>query len=312
MAEKIIETMNLTKKYGDFTAVNNLNMSVDEGDIFGFLGPNGAGKTTTFLMLMGLSLPSSGTATVGGFDIVDSSREVRRLASILPENSSLYGNLTAYQNLNFIGKLNDMERDEREKLIPELLDIVSMTEWSDAKFNTFSRGMKQRVGLASVLLKKPKIIFLDEPTIGLDPMGTREIRELIINLNKEQGLTVILSSHLLDEVQKTCTRVGIINKGELVVTDSLQNLSKDIDSLGGRQVEYKLSETPMELVHNLEELEGVKSVSRVDDMLVVYCPPESDHRVSKAIMEHGSVILMMKTREFSLEEIFMKYYEDEP
>ncbi len=311
MTENIIETLMLTKHYGDFTAVNKLNLTIEEGEIFGFLGPNGAGKTTTILMLMGLSVPSSGTATVGGYDIIDNSREVRKVASILPEYSSLYGELTAYQNLDYIGKLNDLEKSKREKKIDEMLAIVDMTDWKDSKLESFSRGMKQRVGIASALIKEPKVVFLDEPTLGLDPVGTREIRELIIRLNKEEGLTVVMASHLLNEVQMTCTRVGIINKGELVMTDTIKNLSNDTNGMGERRVEFKLSETPKGLISNLEGIEGVKSVKQEDDSLFVFGTLESDYHVSKTIVEQGSVILMMRPREYTLEEIFMKYYEEE-
>ena len=311
MTEKVIETMMLTKNYGDFTAVNKLNMDVMEGEIFGFLGPNGAGKTTTILMLMGLSVPSSGTAVVGGYDIIEQSREVRQVASILPEYSSLYGELTAFQNLNYIGELNDIDKSTREDKIEELLKIVDMTDWRDAKLESFSRGMKQRIGIASALIKEPKVLFLDEPTIGLDPVGTREIRELIIQLNRKQGLTVVMTSHLLNEVQMTCSRVGIINSGNLVMTDTLANLSNDVNGLGERRVEFKLSEIPKNLAKNLEGIDGVKSVTVEADRLFVSGTPESDYHVSKSIVDHGAVILIMRSKEYSLEEIFMKYYEEE-
>jgi ABC-2 type transport system ATP-binding protein len=310
MNEKIIETKNLTKNYGDFTAVDQLDMTVHEGEIFGFLGPNGAGKTTTILMLMGLSIPSSGTAIVGGYNIVDHSREVRKVASILPEYSSVYGNLTASENLNYIGRLNDLSRAEREERIEEMLEIVGMSEWKDSKAETFSRGMKQRVGIAAALIKQPKLVFLDEPTLGLDPVGTREIRELILRLNKEQGLTVILTTHLLPEVQMTCSRVGIINKGRLVVTDTMENLTREMTGSDDRRVEFKLSEMPQSLLRNLDAMEGVKSVSQEGDRLYVYAGAESDYEVSKTIVEHGAVILMMRPKEYTLEEIFMKYYEE--
>jgi ABC-2 type transport system ATP-binding protein len=310
MDEKVIETFQLTKNYGDLMAVDQLDMTVHEGEIFGFLGPNGAGKTTTILMLMGLSVPSSGTAVVGGYDIVEESREVRKVASILPEYSSVYGNLTAYENLNYIGRLNDISKAERDERIDEMLEIVGMSEWRDSKAETFSRGMKQRVGIAAALVKQPKLVFLDEPTLGLDPVGTREIRELILRLNKEQGLTVVLTSHLLPEVQMTCSRVGIINKGRLVITETMENLTKEMTGSEDRRVEFKLSGMPQDLIGNLEGIEGVKLVSQESDRLYVYTSVESDYAVSKMIVEHGAVILLMRPREHTLEEIFMKYYEE--
>ncbi|KON30055.1 hypothetical protein AC482_04880 [miscellaneous Crenarchaeota group-15 archaeon DG-45] len=310
MTEKVIETTLLTKRYGDFTAVDQLNMTVDEGEIFGFLGPNGAGKTTTILMLMGLSVPTSGTGVVAGYDIVDESREVRKVASILPEYSSLYGDLTAYENLDYIGRLNDLSKAEGEERTNEMLKIVGMSKWKDSKVESFSRGMKQRVGIAAALIKQPKVIFLDEPTLGLDPVGTKEIRELILRLNREQGLTVVMASHLLHEIQITCSRVGIINKGRMVVTETIENLTKEMTGSEDRRVEFKLSEVPSGLIGDLEAIESVKSVTQENDRLYVYAGVESDFMVSKTVVEHGAVILLMRPREYTLEEIFMKYYTE--
>jgi len=310
MTEHIIETKMLTKKYGDLTAVDQLNMNIDEGEIFGFLGPNGAGKTTTILMLMGLSVPSSGTAFVGGFDIVEQSRDIRKIASILPEYSSLYGDLTAYENLDYIGRLNDLTKDEREKRVPEMLEIVGMSDWGDSKAESFSRGMKQRVVIAAALVKGPKVVFLDEPTLGLDPVGTREIRELILRLNKEQDLTVVLTSHILPEIQITCSRVGIINKGRLVVTETIENLTRAMTGSEDRRVEFRLSEVPPGLVGDLESIEGVKSVTQENGRLYVYSSVDSDYEVSKTITGHGAVILLMRPREYTLEEIFMNYHQE--
>jgi ABC-2 type transport system ATP-binding protein len=309
MADQIVETFKLTKTYGDFTAVDSLELKVDEGEIFGFLGPNGAGKTTTILMLMGLSVPTSGTAKVAGFDIVEDSKQVRTVASILPEYSSMYGDLTAFQNLDFVCKLNDIPRQEREKRIEEMLDVVDMTEWKNAKLESFSRGMKQRMSIASTLIKNPRVVFLDEPTLGLDPIGTKEIRELIIRLNKDQGLTVVLTSHLLNEVQLTCDRVGILNHGKLVVTESIDNLTRNNRGLE-RRVEFKLSKVPAGLLEELEAVEGVRSVTGTDNQLTVYSSEASDYCVSKTIVSHGAVILLMRPKEYTLEDVFIKYAQE--
>jgi len=310
MTEYIVETSKLTKMYGDFTAVNELDLEVEKGEIFGFLGPNGAGKTTTVLMLMGLSVPTSGTAVVGGFDIVEQSREVRTVASILPEYSSLYGDLTAFDNLDYIGQLNDMPREERENRIHELLEVVDMSEWADSKYESFSRGMKQRVGIASTMMKNPKIVFLDEPTLGLDPIGTLDIRKLILSLRKEQGLTVVMTSHLLHEVQMTCDRIGILNRGKLVLKETMRNLNQTMTGGEDRRVEFRLTEVTPDLIRDLESLEGVKSVTKNGESLYVYNGAESDAEVSRTITRHGSTILLMKPKEYTLEEIFMKYYRE--
>jgi ABC-2 type transport system ATP-binding protein len=311
MTENVVETINLTKKYRAFTAVDSLNMEVPKGEIFGFLGPNGAGKTTTVLMLMGLSVPTSGTGTVGGYDIVEQSREIRHNASILPEYSSLYGDLTAFENLDYIGKLNDIPKKERENRVHETLEIVGMYDWLDEKYEAFSRGMKQRVGVASTLMKNPQVLFLDEPTLGLDPLGTREIRELILNLKNQQGLTIVMTSHILGEVQATCDRIGIINAGKLVLNETMTNLNNIMTGADDRSTEFKLTETSSDLVKEIDSIDGVKRVTQENGKLYVYGNIESDIHVSRTIVENGSTILMMKPREYNLEEIFMKYYEAE-
>jgi ABC-2 type transport system ATP-binding protein len=310
MSENVVETSKLTKMYGDFTAVDKLDLEVEKGDIFGFLGPNGAGKTTTVLMLMGLSVPTSGTAVVGGFDIVEQSREVRTVASILPEYSSLYGDLTAFENLDYIGQLNDIPKEERENRVLELLEIVSMSDWVDAKYESFSRGMKQRVGIASTMMKNPKIVFFDEPTLGLDPIGTLDIRKLILGLREDQGLTVVMTSHLLHEVQMTCDRIGILNRGKLVLKETMKNPNQTMTGGEDRRVDFRLTDVTPDLIRELESLKGVKSVTQENDHLYVYNGVESNAEVSRTITRHGSTILMMKPKEYTLEEIFMKYYRE--
>ena len=309
--ENVVETHQLTKAYGEFVAVNELDMEIKRGEIFGFLGPNGAGKTTTILMLMGLSVPTKGTAIVAGHDIVEESREVRTVASILPEYSSLYGDLTAWENLDYIGKLNDQPKEEREDRVAEMLEIVGMSMWADTKLESFSRGMKQRVGIASALMKNPQIVFLDEPTIGLDPVATKEVRELVLKLNREKELTVVLASHLLHEVQVTCNKIGILNRGKLILLESMENLNRVMSGGEDRRIELRLTETTPDLIKDLKAVNGVKSVTQENNALYVYGSVDSDLEVPKTIVSHGAYILMMKPREYTLEEIFMKYYNQE-
>ena len=236
---------------------------------------------------------------------------MRKVASILPEYSSLYGDLTAFDNLDYIGQLNDMPKEEREKRIHEVLEIVGMMDWIDAKYESFSRGMKQRVGLASTMMKNPKVVFLDEPTLGLDPVGTREIRELILRLKKEQGLTVVMTSHILSEIQLTCDRIGIINRGKLVLKETMENMNHIMTGSDDRRVDFKLTEVTPDLLKDIAAIPGVKDVKQDNGRLYVYGPDETDIEVSRTIVNHGSTILMMKPREYTLEEIFMKYYEAE-
>lgn len=310
MSEPIIQTEELTKYYGQVKAVDHLDLTVYEGEIFGFLGPNGSGKTTTLLMLMGLTLPTSGTATVGGYDIIKNSRDIRKIAGLLPEGAGYYEDLTAKQNLRYIGQLNDIPVAEAEKRAADLLEVVGLAKWADTKVEKFSRGMKQRLGIAEVLMKKPKIAFFDEPTIGLDPQGTKEIRDVLIRLNREQHLTVCLSSHLLYEVQQTCQRVGIIRGGKLIAADTIENLSKSAMK-EKMTIEFELSKINPDLVEKIKNIDGVTSVDQEDLKLFVHTERDNREQVSQTIVDHGAVILLMKPKEYTLEEIFLKYYEEE-
>jgi len=308
-AQPIIQTQELTKYYGDIRAVDHLNLTVYEGEIFGFLGPNGSGKTTTLLILMGLTLPTSGTATVGGYDIIKDSRSIRKIAGLLPEGCGYYEDLTARQNLRYIGQLNDIPKPELERRITEFLEAVDLAKWADTKVEKFSRGMKQRLGIAEVLIKKPRVAFFDEPTIGLDPQGTKEVRDMLIGLNREQGLTVFISSHLLYEVQQSCQRVGIIRRGKLIAADTIENLS---NKLAGKKmvIELELSEISPDLIQEIKGINGVTSVDQKNRKLYVSMEQDRSREVSETVMKHGAAILLMKPREYSLEEIFLKYYEE--
>lgn len=311
MPQPIVQTQELTKYYGEVKAVDHLNLTVYEGEVFGFLGPNGSGKTTTLLMLMGLTVPTSGTATVAGYDILKESREIRRVAGLLPEGAGYYEDLTARQNLDYIGQLNGIPKSERERRIKELLEAVGLERWADTKVEKFSRGMKQRLGIAEVLIKRPKIAFFDEPTIGLDPQGVKEIRDIILRLNREEGLTVFYSSHLLYEVQQTCRRVGFIRNGRLIATDTIENLSRKVAGVEGKTLEFELTEITPELVEEIRAIDGVASVEQEGHRLYVYMERERSREVSETITKHGAVILLMRPREYSLEEIFLKYYKEE-
>lgn len=220
----VISTHQLTKKYKEFTALQSLDLTVERGEIFGFLGHNGAGKTTTVSILTTLLIPTSGTATVCGFDIVKESIEVKKTIGYLPENVKFYDNLTAYENLEYLAKLSGI-RHPREKII-ETLEFLEFTGIENKKLGEFSKGMRQRIGIAQAILHDPKVLFLDEPATGLDPMGIKKLRETIIKLHKEKGMTIFMNTHLLSEVAKTCTTIGVLNHGKLIYKDSLENTLK--------------------------------------------------------------------------------------
>jgi len=218
----MLVTENLTKKYKDFTAVDNLCLEVRDGSIFGFLGHNGAGKTTTLSMLTTLILPTSGCATIAGLDVVKDNLKVRKMLGYLPENVTLYGDLTARENLRFFGRLSEI--DSVDARIDEILGLLKFNEWKDRKIRNFSKGMRQRIGIAQAIMHKPKMLFLDEPTSGLDPQGTKDMRDLLLMLNKEWGTTIFMNTHLLSEVTNICTDIGIISHGKLLAADSLSNI----------------------------------------------------------------------------------------
>jgi ABC-2 type transport system ATP-binding protein len=228
----IIQTTGLTKRYGHQAAVDHLDFKVMEGEIFGFLGPNGAGKTTTLLMLLGLSRPTEGTATVWGLDPERKAMEVKKIVGYLPENVGFYGDMNAVQSLRYIADLNRITGREAEDRIHEALKLVGLAENGAKKVSAFSRGMRQRLGIAEVLLKEPKVMFLDEPTLGLDPDGAVRLIELIQSLNQERKITVLLSSHHLQQVQKISHRVGIMIKGRMVAEGSIDALAREKFGVG--------------------------------------------------------------------------------
>jgi ABC-2 type transport system ATP-binding protein len=239
----IIEAEKLTKKYGIQVAVNNLTLQIQEGEVFGFLGPNGAGKTTTLLMFLGLTEPTSGKVRVIGFDPTREPLRVKEKVGYLPENVGFYDDMDARQNLRFIARLNRMPDGVSVKRIDELLEEVGLLEEAKKKVGTYSKGMRQRLGIAEVLIKEPKLIFLDEPTIGLDPDGTNRMLDLIRSLSREKNITIFLSSHLLDQVQRICDRVGIMIKGNLVALGPIQELAEK--KLGIDKEHYTLEEIYM-------------------------------------------------------------------
>lgn len=242
-SQNIIETKDLTKNYDHRSAVDHLTFRIEEGEIFGFLGPNGAGKTTTLLMLLGLSRPSGGTARVCGLDPVRKAKEIKRIVSYLPENVGFYGDLDAVQSLEYIADLNGMEGEATMDKIHEVLEVVGLSGDTHKKVGAFSRGMCQRLGIAEVLLKDPKVMFLDEPTLGLDPDGAIRMIELIQSLNLDKRITVLLSSHNLHQVQKISHRVGILIKGKMVAEGSIETLAKEKFGVG--EEKYTLEEIYM-------------------------------------------------------------------
>ena len=215
----IVELENLSHSYGDVAVLHGIDLSIPEGEIFGFLGHNGAGKTTTIHVLTTLIRPTSGAARVCGFDVVEQRLEVQRTIGYLPENVRLYDSLTAAENLRFFAQLSGVE--DVPGAIDETLGFLECRELADRRVGTFSKGMRQRIGIAQAILHKPRVLFLDEPTSGLDPMGVRQLRETIVRLNADLGITIFMNTHLLSEVARVCTTIGVLAEGELIYNDSL-------------------------------------------------------------------------------------------
>jgi ABC-2 type transport system ATP-binding protein len=241
--QSIVKTIGLTKEYNHQTAVDHVSFQVMEGEIFGFLGPNGAGKSTTLLMLIGLSEPTEGSAEVCGIDPRRNAIAVKRLVGYLPENVGFYNDMDAVQSLEYIADLNGMGSGGTKGRIEEVLNTVGLTQDAHKKVGAYSRGMKQRLGIAEVLLKDPKVMFLDEPTLGLDPDGALRMIELIQSLNRDRKITVLLSSHHLQQVQKISHRVAIMIKGKMVAEGSVDALRREKFGVGEKQ--YSLEEIYM-------------------------------------------------------------------
>jgi len=224
--EHVIELSGLTKNYGSFVAVDNLNLNIRKGEIFGLLGPNGAGKSTTILMMLGLTEPTSGTVLVCGINSTTHPIDVKRKVGYLPEDVGFYDDMTAMENLLYTAALNGITRKEAREDALRLLERVGLSHVVDKKAGKFSRGMRQRLGLADVLIKKPEVIILDEPTSGIDPAGVQDFIRLVLELSHKDGLTVIFSSHILAQVQQVCDRVGLFNNGRLLAEIELSDLHK--------------------------------------------------------------------------------------
>jgi len=239
----VIETQELTKVYGEQVAVDHLNLKINQGEVFGFLGPNGAGKTTTLLMLLGLSEPTSGKAWVCGFDPTREPLKVKRVVGYLPENVGFYDDMNAVQNLKYVSQLNAIPDEIAAPKMEDLLKMVDLYGEPKKKVGDYSRGMRQRLGIAEVLLKDPQVVFLDEPTLGLDPDGSNQMLELIQSLSRDKKITVFFCSHLLEQVQKISHRVGIMIKGSLVAVGRIEDLGKA--KLGVGQEKYTLEEIYM-------------------------------------------------------------------
>jgi len=309
MSKIVIETRDLTKKYGSFRAVSDLNLTVREGEVFGLLGPNGAGKTTTILMLLGLTEPSSGQVQVLGLDPARQPLKVKARVGYIPDMVGFYDDLTAWDNLNYIAMLNGLAPRQADARIDAALERVGLQDVSNHRVNTFSRGMRQRLGVADVLIKQPEMVIMDEPTQGLDPEGAREFLHLIRAL-KAEGITILLSSHLLHQVQEICDRVGLFSQGEMVLVGSVPELARKVLGKAYR-VYLEVRGDPQATLRALQAVPGARQVRQTDDYKYEV-EAENDVRAetARAVVSSGGSLLHLDVEAQSLDEIYAHYFKE--
>ena len=299
----MIQVNGLTKDYGARRAIDNLTFDAEQGEIVGFLGPNGAGKTTTMRILTGYMPPTDGTALVAGYDIVDESLEVRKRVGYLPETVPLYNDMTAVEYLKFMADLRHIP--ESEDRAYETLERVNLMDRATSYIGNFSKGMRQRMGLAQALIHRPEVLILDEPTIGLDPAQVVEIRNVIKEIGKDR--TVLLSTHILSEAQQMCDRVLIINKGKIVAEDTPENLQSRL--VGSQRVVVRVRGEADELPTKISKVKGVQDVEAKPDGSVEFefsAGQDVRPQVAKAVIQAGYDLLEMRPIGLSLEEIFLE------
>lgn len=303
----VIETQGLTKRYGTIVAVDSLDLRLQAGEVFGLLGPNGSGKTTTILMLLGLTEPTAGWARVLGEDPLRNPLEVKRRVGYMPDSVGFYDELTARDNLRYTARLNGIPRPEAEARIDEALSGAGLLEVADRPVATYSRGMRQRLGLTDVLMKRPQMAILDEPTMGLDPEAAGEFLVLIRGL-KARGITVLLSSHLLQQVQAVCDRVGLFHRGRLVLEGSVDALSEKV--LGGT---YRIAvEATGDGLERL--LAGIPGVSRVTQERPGTCSVEAQQdcraEVARRVVAAGGHLMGLSLERATLDDVYARYFQE--
>jgi len=305
----VVEAKGLKKYYNGVKAVDGLDLEIREGEIYGLLGPNGAGKTTTILILLGLTEPTAGEVRVLGYNPTREALKVKRLTGYLPENLGFYDDLSARENLLYTAYLNRIPEREAKKRVEEVLELVGLSDVAERRVGAFSRGMKQRLGIADVLLKDPRFVILDEPTSGIDPEGARQILDMITGLREERKMTILISSHLLHQIQRICDRVGIIHRGKLVAQGSLGELSAVVEK-GTHLFEIRVSQVTEELLERLRAIDGVVSVDAEGDTVRIDARDDVRPRVSKAVCESGVDLLELKGHTYTLEEIYLRYFQE--
>jgi ABC-2 type transport system ATP-binding protein len=303
----IIEVKNLTKKFGKFTAVDSISFTVKKGEIFGLLGPNGAGKSTTLRMLSTLARPTGGVAAIGGYDIVKNDTKVRSLIGIVSEKMIIYERLTARENLWFFGCLFGIPKENLNKRIDDLLELVNLTQYKDKQVGTFSTGMRQRMNVIRALLNEPQVLFLDEPTLGLDPQSSVEIREFIKKLNRENGTTIIITTHMMLDADLLCDRIAIVDHGKIIALDTSANLKKATIGANTLIIKLEISNLALPMIDQIKELPCVDAVTQEDETklrIIVHGEDAFDSILDKVRGMNGK-ISSMENLQPTLEDVFL-------
>ncbi|RZN49286.1 ABC transporter ATP-binding protein [archaeon] len=299
----------LTRRYDDITAISDLNLTIEDREVFGLLGPNGAGKTTTMRMLACLIAPTSGDATIGGHSILDlrGQQEIRRITGLLPEAPGLYDTLSAHANLDFYGKLYGMPQALRERSIKEVLEKFDLWDRRDDAVGTFSKGMRQKVAIARAILHDPTYLFLDEPTAGLDPKASKTVRDYIVSL-REEGKTIVINTHNLAEAERICDRVALIN-GRTIQVGPPGNLAR---GLFARTLTVTLAEEDPSLAEGLESFPYIASIetSGTRLRLTVKDPEQNNPSLVKWLVEKGARVQFVEEEEYSLEDVYLRLMEE--
>jgi len=322
MSDHIIEMVELTKKYGTFTAVDHLSLNIRKGEIFGLLGPNGAGKSTSILMMLGLTEPSSGNVFVCGINSTINPIEVKQRVGYLPEDVGFYDERTGLENLMYTARLNGIDDKTAKEKALQLMKQVGLPDVENKKTGKYSRGMRQRLGLADVLIKDPEVIILDEPTSGIDPKGVHEFLEMIALLSKAEGLTVLFSSHNLHQVQQVCDRVGLFVNGKLLAQGDIHSLSRQLFSGSPWVTEVKITAGSAGKASQVAEpagiewlgsvlkpVEGIEKITRTHDNYIIECSRDVSATIARKIIESGAELDYLNRKEYGLDDIYYRYFE---
>ena len=302
-----IDVKDIVKRFGDFTAVKGISFAVEEGEIFGLLGPNGAGKSTLIRMMVTLLQPTSGTALINGFDVVKQSDGVRQSIGVIPQAMTSDLELSVEENLLIFAKLYSVPRGKRERLISGLLEAVELTQWRKAQVKNLSGGMRRRVEIARGLVHEPRIFFLDEPTTGLDPVSRVAVWEMLERIKKERNLTILITTHYMDEADKLCDRIAIVDHGELKALDSPLTLKASIP--GKNSLEVSFADAPVGWQERIERLPGVESVTAHDNIfrIVTGNGPPTTLALMELSAQAGVTVGSLSVQSTSLDDVFVHY-----